>query len=109
MFSHGGKIASRNTVSPNVSLFEMRDCDRQHVAIPLGRGKPTPGMRRICRGMRTPIQVVNVVNRAQPLCVESRDLPGDGVNFLCNAELGGTTPDVIGRMRPALPFRHALD
>src|SRR5205085_10251030 len=108
MFNDCGEIAPRNTVSPDVSSFEMGDCNRQHIPLPLGRRETTPCVRRIWGGMGTPIQIVNVVNRAQPLCMEGCDLPGNGIDFLGYAELRRTTPDVIGRMRSALPFRKAL-
>src|SRR5213593_2560131 len=59
--------------------------------------------------MRTPVQVINVVDRAQPFRVKSRDLPGHRVYFFGNAQLRRTAPYVIARMRPALPFGHALN
>src|SRR2546423_11596187 len=104
MLRHRGEIAARNTVPPDVPFLEMSDGNRQHVAVPPGRSKTTPCMRRICGRMRTSIQVVNVVDGTQPLRMEGGDLPGDRIDFLGNAELRRTTPDVIGRVRPALPF-----
>ena len=109
MLGHGSEIAARNAVAANVSFFEMSHLDRQHVAVPLRRRKTTPRVRRVGRGVRASIQVINVINGTQPFGMKSGDLPRHGIHFLRYAQLGGAAPDVIGRMRPALPFRHTLD
>src|SRR2546422_10429772 len=59
--------------------------------------------------MRPSVKVKNVVARPQHSRVEGGDLPGHGIYFFGNAKLRGAPPYVIARMRPALPFGHALD
>ncbi len=41
--------------------------------------------------------------------MERRDLARDGIDFFGDAEIRGPAPDVVGRVRTALPLRKCLN
>ena len=105
VFGDGGLVAARHAVAPDVAFLEMRDGDRQHVAVPLPRRKATPAMQRVVHRTLAAVEIDGVVDRAQPLGVKRGDLARQRIFFLADGERRRTAPDVIGRVRTALPFR----
>src|SRR5262245_40142341 len=103
------QVTTRYAVATDVPFLEMGDCNRQHVTFPLAGRKAAPTMERIRRGMRPSVQINRIVDRAEPLRVERRDLPCKRILFLPDCQLRGPAPDVVGRMRTTLPFRQRLD
>src|SRR5262245_58778232 len=59
--------------------------------------------------MRASIQVVDIVYGTKPLGVKRSDLARYGIDFLRDAQIGRSAPDVIRRVLPALPLGQRLD
>ena len=66
-------------------------------------------MQRVVGRVRAAVEVDRPIDRTQPLGMERDDLARDRIDFLRDAQLRGPTPDVVGRVRAALPFRQRLD
>src|SRR5215813_8590732 len=109
MLGNRGEVTPRHPVAADVTFLEMRDGDRQHVAFPLCRGKTGPGVGGVRRWMRAAVEVVDVVDRTQPLGMKGCDLARYRVYFFPDVQVGRSTSDVIGGMRPALPLGKRLD
>ena len=104
-----GHVAPRQAVAPHVPFLEVRRLDREHVAVPGASGESGPRVRRIRRRMGTAVHVDRAVHRSQPLGVPCRHLTRYRVDLLPDAQGRRAAPDVVGRMRTALPLGQRLD
>ena len=102
-------VAARQSVAPQIPFLQMRDGDGEHVAVPLRGRESGPRVQRVCRRMRTAIEIDRTVHRPQPLGVKRGDLTRDRIDLFGDAQVRRPAPDVIGRVRTTLPLGKRLN
>src|ERR1035438_8507683 len=55
--------------------------------------------------MRASIKIDRAIDGTKPFGMEGGDLARDGIDFFPDAQVGRATPDVVRRVRTALPLR----
>ena len=102
-------IAARQTVAAHVPFFQVRRLHREHVAVPASGRESRPRVRRVRRWMGTSVHVDLTIDRSQPLGVPRDHLTRHRIDVLPHPQRRRAAPDVVRRMRTALPFGQRLN
>jgi hypothetical protein len=106
VLGQGRLVAHRQAVAADPALLDVRRADHQHVADPLARGKPLPGVRRDLGGMRAAVHVDRPGLIVGADVVLDRDeLLRIGVPILPDAKIQRAAVDIRRDVHTTLLFR----
>ncbi len=104
VFHHGGFVAERRAVAPQVSALEMGGGNYQHVAAPDAGRETRPCVRGVVRRMGTTIHENGALHGAEIFEVKCGELARNRIDLLGNANGSKSAPLIRTGVRPALKF-----